>query len=292
MQKPYHIFTDTSSDLTAAELQELGVTCLPIGLTIAGEEYPNAEGYMPDADAFYEMQAAANGATSTAGVPAMAIVEAFKEVLERGEDVLYIGITPIMSSATWTSMNIALEELEEEYPDRRIEIPDTHSIAVGLGLVVAKMVAVQRSGATLDEALLALDDLSKKAAHWFSVDNLDQLKKSGRVSNIAAIIAGVLQIKPVMRLPYEGRLESVGKVRGKALLKEFAKVVGDTLVSDDEEVWLSYGGNSQLERANTLRDMIKELKPKARVSLHRIGPIIGAHTGETVLAVFFLATTR
>ncbi|MCL2038625.1 DegV family protein [Candidatus Saccharibacteria bacterium] len=288
------IITDTSCDLTWARLDELKVRCLPLGLTIAGRSYPDEEGYLPDVDEFYEMQAESGGATGTSGLTVPAIKEAFEQVLQAGDDVLYLGIVPDLSAATWNSMHIALAELREEYPERRIETPNTHSIAPGLGLLLERMVELRDTGAKMDLMLKELSYWVERTAHWFTVDNFNQLKKSGRVSNIEAAVAGLLHIKPVMRLPLNGKLESVGKVRGeKAIIRELSDIVYDTLYEDGGKVWVSYGASSQRERAEQLAEAIREKRPGAQVSAsQRIGPIIGAHTGPTVLAVFFFSKKR
>lgn len=289
----YQIFTDSSAGLEEEELRKLGIECLTIGLTIADKNYPDETGYMPDIDDFYGLQEEKDGKTTTAGVTIFQFMIAFRPVLEAGNDVLYLGITPEMSDCTRNSLNTAVEELKEEYPERRIEAPNTHAIAGGLGLLVTKMVELQCLGADLDTMLKEVAYWSERVAHWFSVDDLTQLKKSGRVTNVAAIVAGMLNIKPVMRLPYTGKLESVGKVRGrKALLKELAKIVDDTIMEPDGEIWLCYGGEIGREWVEALEGLIKTYCPDTRVSLHRINEIIGAHTGKTVIAVFFFANER
>lgn len=260
----YKIFTDSSCDLTTTELDGLQVTCLAIGLTIAGKEYPGEYGGMPTVDEFYQLQAESGGATGTAGLTTCAIMEAFEPALAAGEDVLYLGIVPELSQATQNSLHIALMELEERYPERRIEAPNTHSIAPGLGLMVDRIATMREQGASLDDVLKQVDYL-----------------------------AGLLHIHPIMRLPYDGKLESVSKVRGsKAVLKELAGYVHDSILEPDGKVWISYGGESQRDRAEALKALVREYCPDAQVTLHRIGPIIGAHTGETVLAVFFFSNER
>lgn len=288
----YQLITDSSCDLTKAELAVLGVKCLQIGLVIADRGYPD-EAPIPDVDEFYELQLKSGGATTTSGLSQLEIMEAFEPILKAGKDILYVGIDPELSSTTWNNVSFIAGELRRKYPRRRIETPNTHAVAPGLGMIVEEMARLWHEGKDLDVALKRLSYLSLKTAHWFTVDNFYQLTKSGRASNLQALAAGVLNIKPIMRLPYEGSLELVGKVRGgQKILKDYAQKVSETLLEEDGQVWISYGGESQLWRAVTLKSMIEELRPEARVSLHRIGPIIGAHTGETVLAVFFFAIER
>ena len=293
MDTTFEIFTDTSCDLPAERLEALEVTCMPIGLVVDGEDYLAGHERLPSVDEFYELQVLHKGATTTSGLTQYCIMEAFEKTLKAGKDILYLGIVPDLSEATWNSMYAAVAELREKYPERRIETPNTHAIAPGLGLLIDKMVEELNLGADLDKMLGLLDYWSRRAAHWFTVDNFDQLKRSGRVSNIQALVAGILSIKPVMRLPYEGKLESVAKVRGnKAILHEFVNIVNDSMGDPEGEIRVSYGGACQRDRAEALVELIRQILPEARMSLHRIGPIIGAHTGRTVLAIFFFGRDR
>jgi DegV family protein with EDD domain len=293
MRATYQIFTDMSCDLEAQELERLEVLCLPIGLSINGKEYPDRRGRMPNVSEFYEMQKACGGKTTTSGINAVAVVEAFTPVLAAGQDILFIGIAPEMSAASWNGLNIAKDELQEKYPERRIEMPNTHSIAPGLGMLVTKVVEQRNQGISLNEALKLVDYYARRMAHYFTVESLEQLKKSGRVSTLQAIVAGVANVRPLMCLPYSGKLQSIKKVRGaKVIIRELADRVENEINDPHDYVWIAFGGDNDYGRAEELMLAVLERCPNAKTRVHRIGPIIGAHTGETVLAVFFLASGR
>ena len=293
----FRIVTDSSCDLTPQELWKLGVECFPIGLTIDDKNFPRSDGYFPDADEFYRLQAGAKS-NSTGSMGTQPVIDAFKPALEAGHDVLYIGIDYELSEGVMNSVITARTMLLEEFPDRRIEIPETHSIAVGLGLLLTRMAEFCTDDVTIDDALEELERLSKITAHWFTVSNYDQLGKSGRVKAGTRLIATALNIKPYMVLPRHGQLTVHEKMRGdNAILKRFLSEVVDTIEAEDRRIWISYGASSGLPRAQKLAGMIYDtvlergLLP-VDISYHRIGPIIGAHVGPTVLAVFFFADNR
>ncbi|MFV0485239.1 MAG: DegV family protein [Candidatus Saccharimonadales bacterium] len=293
----FRIVTDSSCDLTQQELFKLGIRCFPIGLTVGSKNFPDETGYFPDVDEFYKIQAKASS-NSTGSMGTAPIIEQFTSVLEHGHDVLYIGIDYELSEGVMNSLIAAKEILQKQFPERRIEIPETHSIAVGLGLLLARMADFCASDVTLDEALAELDRLSKITAHWFTVSNYDQLGKSGRVKTGTRLIATALNIKPYMVLPYHGTLTVYEKHRGDGkILKRFMEEVVDTIERADRRIWIAYGSSSELARAKVLAEMIeREIAernaPAVNISYHRIGPIIGAHVGPTVLAVFFFADKR
>jgi DegV family protein with EDD domain len=248
---------------------------------------------MPSVDEFYEMQLASTQLFKTSGVGLAEAIDVFESALSKGQDVFYAGIDYELSTGSRTALYSAKELLLEKYPAARIELPNTHSIAPGLGLLLTKLSRIREDGAGLDEMLERLDYWSHHIAHWFSVDNFDQLYYSGRATGIQKYLATGFNIKPFMVLPHDGNLKVKKMARGEAgILKRFAEEVRDTILEDDGEVWISFGAESQLPRVNKLAEMIRAFKPKAKISLHRIGPVIGAHVGPTVIAVFFFARER
>ncbi|MCL2371191.1 DegV family protein [Candidatus Saccharibacteria bacterium] len=293
--RKYWIFTDTSCDLPPQELRRLGVTCLPLILTINGVEYSDAIGNMPDVDKFYQMQKECSGQTKTSGLNQMAIMEAFELVLKEDIDILYLGISPDLSEATWNSMNIVVSELREEYPDRRIEIPNTHSVASGLGRMITEIATLRDTGACLDQTMEQVELIAKEMVHLFTVDDFKQLKRSGRVSSLKATVADVMQVRPILHLPYEGIARLKKKVTGRDMrrvLKTLATMVHEAIKDDEKEVWVSYGDSGGEWAANKLSEFIWELCSNVKISLHRIGPVTGAHTGGTAVGAFFRAKER
>lgn len=290
----FRIFTDASCDLTQQELQRYGVVSLPIGLTVGPKMYPTNDGRFPSPDEFYKLQKLYKNEVTTSGISMPSIMEAFCEALDNDQDVLFIGIDRDLSEASWNAMHIVTEQLRKKYPNRRIETPNTHSIAVGLGLIIDYMANYCDDETTLDQALVELDRVKKTTAHWFTINEYATLVKGGRVGPIAAFFGTALNIKPFMRLPYNGKLEAVEKIRGdKAMLKRFVEQVTKT-IQPWSKIWLAYGAEAERDRIEELRIMLTDALPSnvPAISLHRIGPIIGAHTGPTVIAAFFFAKKR
>ena len=292
----YKIFTDMSSDLTEQEVKALGLGLIPIYTIIdrgnAMEQYPEESGFNLSADDFYNAQMFWSASTSCA--TAAAIMSLLEPELKKGNDILYIGITPEMSSGMENVWARVRRELAKKYPQRRVEAPATHSISGGLGLLVSEVAwQCRRKSLSFDEAVALVDDLARKTAHWFTVDSYDQLRRSGRVSVFGGTIGTMFNLKPLMRLPYDGKMEAVKVVRGgKRLLEEMVSRAGATALDVEGNFWVYYGGKEQLERAQELGALLAEWFPKACISYHRIGPVVGTHTGRTVLALFYFAAER
>ena len=150
----------------------------------------------------------------------------------------------------------------------------------------------QQAGLSIEELAGWIEDSKLKMCHWFTVDDLEYLKRGGRVSAAAATIATTLNIKPVMHMDNCGHLVNVKKVRGRrkslaGMLEEMEKTY---LASMGDAVFIGHG--SCRDDADLLAQMIKEAFPKADVHIYDIGPVIGAHAGPGVLALFFWGETR
>ena len=148
------------------------------------------------------------------------------------------------------------------------------------------------AGATIQEAAEYAQEIRPHLAHWFTVDDLNHLKRGGRVSAAAAVMGTMLNIKPVLHVDDEGRLIPVSKVRGrKASLAALLQKMEETGVDlEQQTVFLSHGDCE--EEALALRDQIQERFHPARIEVGPIGPIIGTHSGPGTMALFFLATQR
>ena len=143
-------------------------------------------------------------------------------------------------------------------------------------------------GATIDELKEYIEDTRIKVCHWFVVEDLDQLKRGGRISSVSATFGKALQIKPLISVDDEGHLINVAKIRGKsnvvpALVKHLER---DAENLKDSVVMVAHADNP--EGAEELK---KAIKGKCKeVVMTDIGPVIGTHVGSGMLAVLFLGT--
>lgn len=153
-------------------------------------------------------------------------------------------------------------------------------------------VRMMREGATMDEIAQWVEDTRDRVCHWVLVDDLKHLHRGGRLPAVAAVAGIALGIKPLIRVTEEGKLESIGKVRGRKKGIEFLmKKIGETCPNPQESImWVVHTACE-----DEAKDFCKEVKaayhPK-ELYLSEIGPIIGAHTGPGVLAIVFIGTHK
>ena len=186
----YVILTDSSADLSAEMVREAGVTVLPLSFTIQGETYENTpDNREMDPALFYDMLRAGELATTSA-VNVGEFEDKMRALLQTGRDILCLSFSSALST-TYQSSVIAAEELRSEFPDARIETVDTLCASLGQGLLVYLCAMEKQKGRSLDEVKTFAEQARLHVCHWFTVDDLNHLKRGGRISAAGAQRKGV-----------------------------------------------------------------------------------------------------
>lgn len=285
----YVIVTDSSADLPDSLVQELGVEVLPLSFTVQGKTYHNyPDDREMDPKVFYKMLRDGEMATTSA-VNVAEYTAMLEPLLQAGKDVLVLAFSSGLST-TYQSSVIAVNELSEQYPDRKICTVDTLCASMGQGLMVWLAVQEQRKGKSLEEVRDWVEENKLHLCHWFTVDDLHFLKRGGRVSAATAVVGTMLSIKPVLHVDDEGHLISMGKARGRgASLTALVDHMEQT-VTDVDTVFISHG--DCLADAEKVAADVKKRFGTKDVVINNIGPVIGAHAGPGTVALFFLGTKR
>ena len=291
MMNQFALFTDSSCDLPLHLAEEMQLTVLPLTLHMDGSDYKN---YLDERDITYPdfyaaLPKAHNVKTSAANTHAF--IEAMEPVLAAGQDILYIGFSSALSGTCNAGFQAAAE-LREKYPDRKILCVDSLCASMGEGLLVTLADQKRRAGASIEDVRDYVEETKLHICHWFTVDDLNHLKKGGRVSATAAFLGTMLGIKPIMHVDNAGRLIPVDKQRGrKASVRRLADEMQRLAINPAEQkVYISHGGCE--EDAKTLANIIRERMGTTDITIGYVGPVIGAHSGPGTLALFFLGTER
>jgi DegV family protein with EDD domain len=287
----YTIITDSTTDLTPALIQDLELQVIPMCYIMDGKTYRNIPGGgSMDEPAFY--QKLRNGIMSTTTqINSDEFIQVFTPILEAGQDILYIAFSSGLSG-TCQSALIAKRQLQETFPERRVEVFDSLCASMGEGLLVYLAAKRRLAGESMDQVLSWLQENVLSLCHWFTVDDLNHLKRGGRVSTATAFVGTMLGIKPVLHVDNEGHLIPVTKVRGrKQSLDALVKQMEETVVNPEEQtVFISHG--DCLEDAKYVEEKIKTKLGVKEVVINYIGPVIGAHSGPGTVALFFLGKER
>ena len=283
------IVTDSSADLPASLVQELGVEVLPLSFTVQGKTYHNyPDDREMDPKVFYKMLRDGEMATTSA-VNVAEYTATLEPLLQAGKDVLVLAFSSGLST-TYQSSVIAVNELSEQYPDRKLFTVDTLSASLGQGLLVWHAVREQRRGQSIEAVRDWVEENKLRLCHWFTVDDLHFLKRGGRISAATAVVGTMLSIKPVLHVDDEGHLISMGKARGRgASLTALVDHMEQT-ATDVDTVFISHG--DCLADAEKVAADVRNRFGTKDVVINNVGPVIGAHSGPGTLALFFLGTKR
>lgn len=281
------ILTDSSCDVQEAELTAWGVSAIQLDVLVDGEE--SRKNNAVDVKAFYaKLRDGKTARTSAANIADFK--DFFLPALSKGKDILYLGFSSGLST-TYQSAEIAASELRAEYPDRKIMTFDTLCASLGQGMMVYLAVRKQQAGATVEEVYTYMQELRPRMAHWFTVDDLMFLKRGGRVSGAVALVGTMLGIKPILHVDDEGHLINMYKARGrKAAIEAVAEKYGEMVYDREAPVFISHG--DCLEEAQQLAEVLQEKYGVEVMLTDYVGPVIGAHAGPGVLALFFVAEKR
>lgn len=288
--RDFVLMTDSSCDLPAKMAEELELVVLPLSVTIGGETYKN---YLDERDITFKgfFNRLRKGETAvTSAVNMEAFKDVMRPILAEGKDILYLGFSSGLS-ATVQSGIMAAQELQEEFPERKIVCYDTLCASLGQGLLVYLAGLEKKKGKSLEEVYEFAKKTAPSVCHWFTVENLFYLKRGGRVSAATAVLGSLLQIKPVLHVDYEGHLISMEKSRGRraSLKRLFEKVRDGSYDIKNNPVFISHGDCE--EDVRYIVDLLKEAGVKEIVT-NPLGPVIGSHTGPGLVAIFFLGPRR
>lgn len=289
--RDYVLMTDSCCDLSASLAEELGIFVLPLSLELSGQTYHNyLDGREIGFSDFYDRIRAGETATTSA-ISVGVFEEAMRPFLESGKDILCLSFSSALST-TYQSAVIAAGEMAESFPEAKIRVVDTLSASLGQGLLVYLCARKKQAGLDIDALRDYAEQTKGQVCHWFTVDDLNHLKRGGRVSATAALFGTMLSIKPVLHVDDQGRLIPVSKSRGRrASLTALVDRMEQTAVAPGTQtVFISHGDCP--EDAQFVADEIRRRFGTEDIRINFVGPVIGNHSGPGTMALFFLGTER
>ena len=285
----FAVFADGTANLPKSLLD--GIDLLPCEYAVDGVP----QTYLGDVDSFdghaYYEGLRGGRSVSTSMLNTQLFLERFAPVLEKGRDIVYIAMSSGISG-TYGAAKLAAQELMEQYRERFIHIVDSHGCGFGNGLLALLAAELSRKGMDAREAAAELDAEVPHTCQYFTVDDLNFLKRTGRVSGVTAKIGTMLNIKPILFGDSTGHIISCEKVRGRlrsieALARKYEekrmKLAAPT-------VFISHG--DCLADAEALAERVRAVTPDANVTVCQHEPFSGAHVGPGMLGLFFRGTER
>ena len=281
----FAILTDSASNLTAKQLRDNNITAIPFPYFLKGKEYGCEMLETFDDMAFYA--ALNNGEkVTTSQINPQKYIDYMRPILESGKDILFIGLSSGISGA-FSSAVIAKEQLNDEFPERRIELVDSLGASLGEGLIALKAAEYRAKSKTIDETAEEIRIHIEKMYQVFTVDDLMFLKRTGRLSNLSAVVGTVLGIKPLLKGNEEGKIVAFGKIRGRAKVIATLAEKYDTLVKEPEKQTVGISYCDCKEDAKALAELITRTNPPKKLIIVKHEPATGSHLGPGALALYF-----
>lgn len=286
----YTIVTDSSCDLPAPLLEKMGIRVVPLAVNLDGKTYFNyPDGRAIGFEEYYAQLRSGKQATTSA-----VNMSLFRTVMEAeliaGHDVLYLGFSSGLSG-TFNAGAMAARELQEEYPEFELIAVDTLCACMGQGLLVYLAALEKAGGKSMHEVRDFVEAQKLHICHWYTVDDLQHLKRGGRIGGTTARLGTMLNIKPVMNMDNEGKLAAVSKARGRAAaLRALVEKMGEQAIEPEKQtVFIAHA--DCYDDAHKVAEMIHE-RFGSKSLINYIGPVIGAHAGPGTVALFFVGKER
>lgn len=286
--RDYVITVNSTVDLPKEWLEERHVPVVPLKYTIDGETYTDMEG-LSAKEFFAKLREGKMSVTSQVNPEEAA--DMLEPYVKEGKDVLHLGFSSGLSG-TLNSMRIAGQMLEEKYPEAKVIVIDTLCACLGEGLLLHKALQEKAKGKTIDEVAQWVEDNKLHICHNVTVDDLNHLHRGGRVSKTTAVLGTLVQIKPIIHMDNNGKLQVIGKERGrkKSLNKIVDMAVEQSKGWDNDIIMITHG--DCIEDAEYVAKLVREKMGIDNILINNIGTVIGSHTGPGVVAVFCMGNKR
>jgi DegV family protein with EDD domain len=282
------LVADSTCDLSDEILAKYDISIAPLTITIGEKTYKDRIDITPDE--FYSMLSSLEKLPTTAMPSPPEFMSIFEEGLAKGvKDFICINMSS-GTSGSYQSAVLAKNDFLEEHAEEgiRVHVVDSKCMSHGSGYLLMKTAMLREKGASFEELVDFNETFKTNVKHFLSVDDLDNLIKSGRLTNVSAMIGKLLKVKPIMSMR-SGRGAIVAKIRGRK--KVFKHYVAEFNRRVDEELsdFIIIGYTSDIALAENLRIMFEnEVGYKGDIYIMQMGVSVGTHVGLGGLALYFI----
>jgi DegV family protein with EDD domain len=275
------IITDSSADIPAELVQQLGIRIVPLKVHFGSETY--LDGVTIKSEEFYVKLAQSAAFPTTSQPSPVEFLDMYKELADQpGTQLISVHLSSALSG-TYQSAMLAKSLLEDKAD---ITIIDSKTASYGIGMLVVAAAQAANAGSSKEECLALIQRLRDKLSIYFLVDTFEYLQKGGRIGKASAFLGSLLNIKPILTVDVGGEVTSVDKVRGqkKAMQRIVELLKADH--ADGTQIQVVIGHTNAQHTAEELIVLIKENFQVTTITFTNIGPAVGAHVGPGTVAVF------
>lgn len=286
----YQLLTDSACDLPLDIIKEHDIDVLHFTVSMGGEEMVDDLGEIFNKEDYFNRLKEGETA-STSQINTHTYLEKFKEYVEKGIPVLYLGLSSGLSGSYSSAMQ-ALQILKEDVDDPQITIVDTQAACLGEGLLVYEAAQRKAAGASLEEVAGWVEENKGNLHSWVTVDDIKHLQRGGRISGTQAMIGSLLNVKPIIVMNKDGKLVPEGKVRGRKKALNYLVEKTAEGISNPEDQTLFIGHVGTPEDADYVKTQLINKLPVKDILVSTYGPSIASHTGFGSIAVFSFGPER
>jgi len=275
------IITDSTSDISAAQAKDLGVTVIPLKVIFGDQEYK--EGVDISIEGFYDELVKAEKLPTTSQPSPDDFLAGFLEAKEAKDTIIVLLIAGKLSGTVQSAM---IAKDLAEYDD--IHIIDSQTTITGLRFLVEYAVKLSHEGKSVTEIAAILEEIKDRIVLLAMVDTLEYLFKGGRLSRSSAILGSLLKFKPIIQVK-DGVIHVVGKERGtnKGITKvlELMNEYGDI----DSNYPVYFGYTAEDSKTKQLMTEIENKYSLKETSLHPVGCVVGTHAGPGACVISYIS---
>lgn len=290
----YIISACSTADLTKEHFELKDIKYIYFHYELGGIDYLDDLGKSVSPAQLYKRMLAGE-MTRTSQVSSEEYINFWEPYLKEGKDVIHVTLSSGISG-TFNSANIAMNELKDKYPDRKLYVIDSLNASSGYGFLMDAMADLRDRGMDIDDLYEWTMANRLKVNAWFFSTDLTFFIRGGRVTKAAGLVGSVLKICPLLNIDFEGRLIPREKIQSKkrVIKRSLEKMIelADGGADYDGKCFISH--SECLNDAKALASLIEENFPnlKGNVEIFDIGATIGAHTGPGTVALFFMGAKR
>lgn len=277
------VITNSSSYITQQEREELAIHVLEDPI-LMGEQVFGEETSWDSQATFYQFQRTAKPALTTSQMAPGWIIKKVNELAAAGyTDVIFVAISSGISGLV-----ASLNGMVDEFTDIKLHVWDSRIAASGAGNQAKLAAILAQQGMAVDEIMARLETLRSSTDVRFVVDDIQHLQRTGRLSNGAAFVGSLLNIKPMLTFNEEAKIVAIGKERQmKRAWNNIKQVMAEVVKNADYQIRVTIVDGNNPTLADSWAEELQSLHPELVVERNVIGPYIGVHTGEKAMGVIW-----
>lgn len=281
-----NLIIDSCCDLPPSVIEREGVSLIKFPYIVGGETFEDDLFQSVTAKEFYDGMR--KGDEPTTSQPSIQVLDAaFTEAAEKGVPTVYLCFTSGLSG-TFDTVELIRDNVLGQHPDFELYVVDTHLASIAEGLLVYEAIEQREASLSAKELAAWAEEARCFVNEQFMVDDLDALRRGGRIPNSVAMAGSALDVKPLLNISVDGRLSLVGVARGrkkgvKQLVDFYQKNVSDS----GSGRYVAVGHSDCPKDLERLKDHLLKIDDHIMFIECNIGPVIGSHVGPGMLAVVF-----